>query len=577
MTRPRPRCARPRAGGSALAPAVRAAVLLAPALLAALALPSRARAAEAPDRELADYLDRADKAYSDEHQMLGQRWTGPGYHSTVAPGTWAHPTRTSLEYATALVKRGTEADRSRAAQVVRKVLSLQDTDPQSRTYGIWPWLLEEPLAKMSPPDWNWADFCGAQLAEMLVLHPDRLPDDLREAMRASLGHAARAIRKRDVQPGYTNIAIMGGGVTAAAGEVLGDADLLAYGRDRLRKSVEHAAYHGGFNEYNSPTYTMVALREAERALHLVKDPAAREAAESLRRTAWQTIADSFHPGTRQWAGPHSRAYADTISDRLARELAERCPADLAPRFRALPQDPLQVRRTSIRAQTPEASTVGTTWLTAEACLGSVNRSSFWTQRRPLLAYWKADGGGVAVLRLRFLHDGRDFASMGVAAAQEGPRVLVLVHPLKNHGDWHISLDRPKDGRFRAKDLRLRLELRAGGATAEALAPGRFVLRAGAWRAEVHALPGRFAGRPVVWQVGRADRAAFLDAVCYEGEETVFDFASPPSVVLAAGVEVLREGQVPAPRPPTAAPGPPGRAEADWLLPGDVALRAEARW
>ena len=39
------------------------------------------------------------------------------------------------------------------SKIIGKVLSLQDTDPSSKTYGIWPWLLEEPLEQMSPPDW----------------------------------------------------------------------------------------------------------------------------------------------------------------------------------------------------------------------------------------------------------------------------------------------------------------------------------------------------------------------------------------------------------------------------------------
>jgi hypothetical protein len=69
---------------------------------------------------------------------------------------------------------------------------------------------------------------------------------------------------------------MGGGVCAAAGELAGDDEMLMYGRERLQKTVEHAQFHGGFNEYNSPTYTMVALWECERTLHLVRDPGTRE-------------------------------------------------------------------------------------------------------------------------------------------------------------------------------------------------------------------------------------------------------------------------------------------------------------
>ncbi|MFZ5831955.1 MAG: hypothetical protein ACOY3P_17865 [Planctomycetota bacterium] len=264
-------------------------------------------AASDPKRDA--FLEAADATYSEEHQMLGTEFSGPGYHTTIPDGTWVHPTRQSFGYAVALLSRNAPGDEERAARVFRKLLRLQDTNPKSRTYGIWPWLLEEPLERMSPPDWNWADFCGAQIATALVDYGDRVPEDLVESLKAGLGHAARAIRKRNVQPSYTNIAIIGGGVCAAAGELLREVEMLAYGRDRLQRTVEHARRNGSLEEYNSPTYTMVALYESERILHLVRDSATREAAEALRRVAWGIIADSFHPGTGQWAGPHSRTPA----------------------------------------------------------------------------------------------------------------------------------------------------------------------------------------------------------------------------------------------------------------------------
>jgi hypothetical protein len=512
-------------------------------------LGSSAAAADRSDADLKEYLDRCDPNYSADLQMLGSKFKSSGYHSTVPSGTYVHSTRSSLDYALAILKRSAPGDAERAAKIVRKVISLQDTDPANKTYGIWPYLLEEPLAKMSPPDWNWADFCGALLAEMLVTQPAKLPDDLAALMRTSLGHAARAIIRRNVGPGYTNIAIMGGGVTAAAGEILGDKAMLDYGRARLAKSVEHAAYHGSFNEYNSPTYTMTALREAERTLRLVRDPATRKAAESLQRTAWQIIADSFHPATQQWAGPHSRAYSDTISPKMAADLAAQCPADLAPRFKALPADPLEIRRTFIRGETPEKSIIGTTWLTADASLGTVNHAMLWTQRRPLVAYWTVEGDAPAVFRLRFLHDGKDFSSMAVATAQAGGRALAAFYPLKNHGDWHPSLDRPKDGVFQAADLRVRCELTGKGATVEALGGGQFALAAGGRRAIVHTVAGRFDGRPVEWQPGKDAGAVFVDAVCYRGEKKGFDFNKGPQVVLAAAVELLKSGESPAGQPP----------------------------
>ena len=384
--------------------------------------------------DLQTHLAECEKNYSPAHEMLGHRLKSAGYHTTVADGAWVHSTRASLDYALALLSAGEASCAERAAAVVRKVLALQDTDPTSRTYGIWPYFLEEPLRQMSPPDWNWADFCGALLMMMLTAHADKLPGGLAEAMRRSLGHAAWSIFRRNVGPGYTNIAVMGAGVTLAAGEMLSEPRLVDYGRRRLAGLAAHTAHHGGFTEYNSPCYTMVALHECERILQLAADASARADAETLRRAAWETVAEHFHPATGQWAGPHSRTYSDLLGERTARYLAAQtgvtigqagpedargdyhaaaplpCPPELLDRFRRLPSEAFTIRRRFLRAADEAASVWGTTWLSDAACLGSVSCDSLWTQRRGLIAYWLAPGAPAAVLRMRFLHDGRDFAS-----------------------------------------------------------------------------------------------------------------------------------------------------------------------
>lgn len=567
-------------------------------ILAAIAAPVEVAVAGEVDPDLDAYLAYCKKDYSEAHQMLGTRFQSPGYHTKVPDGTWVHPTRQSLNYAVALVARGTPADVDRAERIITKVLSLQDTDPSNKTYGVWPWLLEESLAEMSPPDWNWADFLGAQLAVALRDYRERLSGDLEDAMREALGHAARAIRKRNVQPGYTNIAIMGGGVCAAAGEILDDPEMLAYGRDRLNRCVKHAAHHGSFTEYNSPTYTRVALTESERILHLVTDPGVREAVESLRRTAWGVIADSFHPGTGQWAGPHSRAYSNYLSARMASYLSEQtgatirargfdgdatskarsyqvafplpCPDDLRSRFQELPTDPLEVVRTFVRGNSPEKSTVGTTWHTASACLGSVNHSTLWTQRRPLIGYWRTDADPAIVFRVRFLHDGKDFASMAVRSAQRGGRVLSVYYPARNQGDWHPTLDRPADGVFSATDFRVRYELCGQRVELEELEQGRFALAAGDGRAVIHTLPGRFGGKTVVWEGGRTEGCVFVDGICYQGPEKDFNFRELDDVLLAAGAELLATDEAPA-APPVVLEGGPGTVEVTWEL-GEQVLR-----
>jgi len=187
----------------------------------------------------------------------------------------------------------------------------------------------------------------------------------------------------------------------------------------------------------------------------------------------------------------------------------------------------------VRAKNADNVRTGTTWFSEDACLGSINRGGFWTQRKPIVA---------VVLRVRFLHDGRDFASMGVRTVQSGPRLLFAIQSLTNRGDFHISLDRPADGIVRASDLRLRLELHGNGVMSDEPGEGRFAFSAGQHSIVIHTRAAEFAGQPVEWMLGRKEHMVYLDARCYEGPRRAFDFSSRLAVQLAAGLELLRADQ-----------------------------------
>lgn len=544
--------------------------------------------------------DSRDLRYDPRLRLLGRRQKGPGYHTRVPAGTWAHSTRDSLDYALDLLRTDEPARHVRAAHLIEAVIALQDRDPASPTFGIWPWLYEEPIAQMGAPDFNWADFCGARLLEALISHAQRLPPDLHGPMRASIADAAAAIVKRDVKPGYTNIAIMGAGVTLAAGEVLGDDRLVEYGRRRLEAFHAHTIHHGGFNEYNSPTYTVVAVEELERILDTVRDPVARTTAIAVHRLAWEMIAEHFHPGTRQWAGPHSRSYHARLTPDQVRWLESRtgvalgtttrtaapasaaprrghpCPPDLVARFQALPDGgPLEIRRRLVRRAAEADSVWGTTWMDAHACLGSVDMETLWDQRRVVLAYWPAADGPPATLRLRFLHDGRDFASAFAWSAQRGPRVLTAIGLVTDQGDFHPSLDRPKDGVFPSTDLRVRYELRAADATARSLGDGRFLVSSGGRGAVLHTRASRFAGQPVVWELGQEEGLVRVDGVCWSGGDRRLDPAAIDDIDLAVGLELL----APDARPSTE--GVAGRDADDrrvftWAVDGGLEVRMPKR-
>jgi len=547
---------------------------------------------------LAEYLEACEEKYSPELHLLGGPFYGPGYHSRVPDGTYAHDILNSLNYALALLVSGEAGYVARAADILRKVLALQDVDPTSETYGVWPWLFEEPLAQMAPPDPNWADLCGARLAQVLGSHEKKLPKDVDEAVRVGLGHAAYAIFRRNTGPAHTNIAVAGAGVAAVAGELLRRARLLDYGRRRLHNLVAHTKFHGGFNEYNSPTYTMVALRECERILSLVHDPQVRTDAEWLRQAAWQMIAEHFHPGTGQWAGPHSRAYGLRLAAATADYLAEQsgvdipsaprsagksappqyppiaCPPRFVERFRTLPQTMVEARHCFIRRDTDAASTWGTTWMVDDACLGSVSQDNLWAQRHVLLGYWWTPGDPSVVLRLRFLKDGKDFASAFVRTAQAGPRALSVFSMTTDLGDFHHTLDRPADGLFTAQDFRVRYELSGAAVEVIPLDKNRFVLVAGDRRAVIHTMPGRFGPYEVKWACGKEGDAAFVDGICYSDARLPFDLERLGKVVLAAGLEVLTSHDSPAAASPSIEEHTEESVCVTWALP-DGGLMVEA--
>ena len=537
-------------------------------------------------------LDHYDARYDAEQKMLKVEFRSPGYHSGIASGTSVHPTRESLYYAIALLQRKKAADAERAQAIIGAVLPLQETQVTAPEYGVWPWVLEEPLSQMDSVDMNWADFCGSAIAQMLVEHKDQLAPATVQEMKNALHHAARVIKRRNVQRGYTNIAILGGGVCAVTGELLNDKELLDYGRQRLEKIVEHTAAIDGFTEYNSPPYGKVVIGECERILQLAKDDRVRASAESLRVSAWKMIGESFHPATHQWAGPHSRMSSLYLSRTMVEFLNDRLESDSKPTIKIHPQayperprgyavvtpipcpakwqqqikkpsDPnRQLNRTFIPKTGSSPATVGTTWFSPEACLGSVSRSSFWTQRKPVIAYWKTDDDPAAAFRVRFLHDGEDFSSMALRTTQDQHRVLCAIHSLQRRGDWHRTLDRPADGVFVAQDLRVRLELTGKGASARKLSDGRFALRAGKHEIVVYPAESEFAGQDIAWKHEQKEDAAAVEGVCYSGASKKFDFSLPIEMKLGFGIQLRQTGDESKAKLPTLQPKP-GKVIARW--------------
>ncbi len=515
--------------------------------------------------------------YNPQRRMVQTVSNGVGYHTQLAADIPVHPTRESLAYALKLLESGNptcpeppgvsppDAPReanpekaweavTEAGRIIDTVIAMQDTDPVSRTYGIWPWFAEEPLDQMAPPDWNWADFCGAILSEALIEHSVVLGPARAQACATALAHAGRSIFRRNVGPHYTNIAIMGAAVTLLAGQINEEAWLVAYGRRRLAALEAHTTHHGNFTEYSSPTYTIVAIKELERILRWVHDAQAWAIAERLRRQAWRLIADAYHPATGQWCGPCSRAYSDRLKPATVQFLADRvgtalrhvkdsgdidrveprpidrryaCPEQWVACFTHPVREPRQTPLVIDRDPTGDAERTGMIWQSSRVCLGSVSHETLWTQRRPLLGYWATEQDAAVTLRARVFKDGKDFASASLCCVQDGPRVLAFAGLLVGQGDWHIHLDTPADGMFRMCDLRVVIELAGRGVTGSTTGADRFCLSAGAIAADVVIGGGAFDGQPMTWSLTMADGVARVEGAWYTG---------PPRDITIAGLE-----------------------------------------
>jgi hypothetical protein len=437
---------------------------------------------------------RIGKNYDEAEQMVrGHR--GPEYnYQTNLRSMTVHATRDSIEYASLLLYFDEPALIGRAASILKRVLPLQVRDPTSPYFGLWSYYIEEPLEKMNSADFNWADFIGALLLNILFLHERRISADLARSIRTAVQNAAACIRKRNVSLYYTNIAFQGTYVTLATGELLKDAELLDYAKQRFVRLEATVNESGSFAEYNSPTYMAVTLENISRIMMFVHDPGSREIAAKLNALAWKQIAEHWHAPTKQLSGPMSRAYSNDIGSPMwiqkgtnnrvrfetLADLAKkapggeatiptvdfRCPEDLVLLFGPTPRH--QVREVFVAGTTlvdnldvskrakAVAPIEGTTLLTPAFCLGSANRSDFWIQRRPLIAYWGDATRPPKCLQMRVIKDDYDFTSALLYSAQNQGSVLGSIRFRSDGGDKHPSLDRIKNGTFSLTQMRMEL-------------------------------------------------------------------------------------------------------------------------
>lgn len=528
-------------------------------------------------------MARMDALYDENEKMITQYRGEHGYHSTLV-NQWVHTTNGSLGYAYERMNRGEEGDFKEAQAILRRVVPLQDTDPAHDTYGIWSYFMEEPLDKMAPPDWNWADFCGKELLHIFMEHGERLDADVREMVRQAVIHCCNSIRRRDMGPHYTNISIMGALITMAAGEAFSLESLIAYAKKRIDTLYEFNMSHGAFQEYNSPSYTWVVVDNLAALMPYIKDEDCRKKFQDINDLAWRCIAEHYHYQTKQWAGPHSRFYAmleDTqLLMRIQRALDYRiqlvsldeegladklpmgffssdsvCPAQYAHYFTE-PTKEAEVDAVFVYGNCPADREIAVCRQKEAYNLGTFYKSTFWNQRRNHISYFGTEEKPV-YCGMKCLHDFYDYSSGLMVTAQDGMRTISAVGFGTDGGDTHPSLDMVKDASIEAFDLRIRFEI--GGAVDKITAiqeeEGRFLIDMGGEKIRIVFPYAKFGDNPISYTVTEEKEhinetgdhkhtgaIIGIDAILYHGEAKKICFTDLEECCCGVAFEIAAEGE-----------------------------------
>jgi hypothetical protein len=207
-----------------------------------------------------------------------------------------------------LLFRNGPGDIGNATVILEWLLPLQVTEASDTNYGSW---------RSSPGkieiDQNWREFIGCELILILDRHAGKLSSSLIARIEQSLVHAAEGAMRRNVDPSYSNIALMSAFLMEHVGISMNRPDLERSGTLKAWQCYLLFNEYGTFSEYNSPTYYGVNML----ALALWRDAGLtrnmRIMGAEMEAALWREVASFYHAGLKNIVGPYFRAYSMDIT------------------------------------------------------------------------------------------------------------------------------------------------------------------------------------------------------------------------------------------------------------------------
>lgn len=352
-----------------------------------------------------------------------------------------HSVRDTIKCAARLVEQGEPEDLELAGKMIGAVLECQERRLDDANYGNFLWYKENEVVE----DLNGVAFTLNTMIPLMIRHGDRLPPELRLRVLESIRLGLNATARLDVSPGYTNIAVFDIVNTCLGGELLHDPVFVARGRLKLALWMLLTAKFGIPLEYNSPTYTAVAIDALHSlATHSKDRDTCVRARTSLARMGL-SVALHVHPATGCWAGPHSRAYHGGLANRGDKRVNQWVETGALPRWTLDVIRNSPARMQVVETAYPDFNLGISTYQSPSFALGVSANEGLGGQGNCLLAQFRRPGGehpGVLYSRYlvndkwigTFVHPTdrrvtRDLMQEGkFFGVQQGPRAIGIYTP-----------------------------------------------------------------------------------------------------------------------------------------------------
>lgn len=224
-----------------------------------------------------------------------------------------HLVRETGWYALGLLLRNAAGDATRAARAVDALLAYQFDAPGQPYHGTWYRSPHEPPPPLNPVIWddydpNWREFIGTTLALMLIEYEALLPADLVRRIDVALRRAIAGTLERNVPASYTNIALMTAWLLQFGAARFDQPEWVAVAERLAAELVARFRVNGAFDEYNSPTYYGIDLYALALWRSYADSALLRAAGAEIEAALWRDIAQYYHAGMRNVAGPYDRSY-----------------------------------------------------------------------------------------------------------------------------------------------------------------------------------------------------------------------------------------------------------------------------